>query len=705
MRLLSSFPSRILLVLLVIALATSAGAARSKSKRSSSSKSSTSIAKTGRSGSKADRSTTVPTSLESSKLPSPLKILWLDNESGVVDLSKPGNVIAMLDKAKAAGFNVIVPDVKNFHGLPFYKSQVTTQPASVRGRVFPPDYDFLRVVTQEAHKRGLRVHAGMNMFVEGQKDSSTRLGEAYQHPDWQAVVYDLLPQLSLGEQFTTFVQTLNDRTGAPVSVFTPAYGEKLFRRDSAQNVVDGVKATNASRWVSADTSTTHWLEFSWPEEQKVTSVTITFPAGYAARDFDILTSQSNVAHVRGNTQQERTVTLGEDAADGDSTSPAARTTRRLRISFPPTGKGRMARVEEVEIQDGPGKNIAPLAKVQADSTLARGAATLFVVHDDKVSTLVKENDLNSAGVCIPRHGMVVWVEGKQLPKELVPVKPDTPSTLTAQKVLVPESRYPAGTLIYTNPANPEVRRHNLKMIEEVLGGYEVDGVILDRARYDNLSVDFSDLSRDLFQKEMKVRVENWPEDILTPPNPVTGEPMKKGPLFQKWILWRAKTIHDFFVEVRSLMERFPNKVLGDYVGGWYRTYWEVGVNWANSDYDPSGDFPGVPPGYKATGYAQLLDYLSPGLYYPALYREGAKNPEQTVEGGILLAQRLTLARLPLAPGLYVPNLSSEQDYEQAIRLCIERTSGVMIFSHSSVEQMKRWEATRRGLEAIPQLPE
>jgi len=53
----------------------------------------------------------------------------------------------------------------------------------------------------------------------------------------------------------------------------------------------------------------------------------------------------------------------------------------------------------------------------------------------------------------------------------------------------------------------------------------------------------------------------------------------------------------------------------------------------------------------------------------------------------------------------VPNLTSDQDWERAVRLCIEKTSGVMIFSQTSLDATARWEATHRGLEAVPILLE
>ena len=180
--------------------------------------------------------------------------------------------------------------------------------------------------------------------------------------------------------------------------------------------------------------------------------------------------------------------------------------------------------------------------------------------------------------------------------------------------------------------------------------------------------------------------------------------MVKGPHFDRWVAWRPAVIRDFIAKARRIADKHK-VLLGDYVGGWYPVYWEVGVNWADEGYDPAKDYDWVPEGYAKTGYSQMLDYLSPGVYYAAVRKDEGTDPESTIEGGIETALRVTRSRIPVIPGLYVPNLNSDALFEAAVRQCLEQAGGVMIFSQTTMDKQERWEAARRGLQATPQLPE
>mgnify|MGYP000270166603 CR=1 FL=1 len=50
-----------------------------------------------------------------------------------------------------------------------------------------------------------------------------------------------------------------------------------------------------------------------------------------------------------------------------------------------------------------------------------------------------------------------------------------------------------------NPALPAVQDHEIAIFKEVAQKYDFDGLLLDRARYDNIQSDFSDFSRGKFE--------------------------------------------------------------------------------------------------------------------------------------------------------------------------------------------------------------
>lgn len=295
---------------------------------------------------------------------------------------------------------------------------------------------------------------------------------------------------------------------------------------------------------------------------------------------------------------------------------------------------------------------------------------------------------------------------------------------------VPMNRKGVG---FVNPGNPEVREYLLQMLEEIAQRYPVDGFCLDRGRYDGLHVDFSDLTRQALEARTGERLTSWPEQVYwiarpgeevgpdAAPTPdahggVTGygEPAAgsataipgtrcvPGPLFGEWLEYRAGTIRSFFVEARQRVKAIRSDLLfGDYTGSWYPLYYQVGVNWGSQRYNPS--MPYVPPTYAATGYAEQLDYLCTGCYYPEVTvsearAKGAPADWYSVEGAADLAVEAVMADTPMIASLYLYQYEGDPaQYLKAIKACRERSAGVMLFDLCYVDQYDWWESTRIGL--------
>ena len=68
---------------------------------------------------------------------------------------------------------------------------------------------------------------------------------------------------------------------------------------------------------------------------------------------------------------------------------------------------------------------------------------------------------------------------------------------------------------FFNPANPEVQQYLLTMLAD-LAQYSLDGIVLDRCRYDEFLSDFSDESRQQFEQYLGHSISNWPASVMTP---------------------------------------------------------------------------------------------------------------------------------------------------------------------------------------------
>lgn len=169
-----------------------------------------------------------------------------------------------------------------------------------------------------------------------------------------------------------------------------------------------------------------------------------------------------------------------------------------------------------------------------------------------------------------------------------------------------------------NPVNDDFRAHILNVLKDLVKRYpKLDGLMLDRVRYDGITADFSDLSRKKFEAYTGESVANFPEDIFKWVKNAEGkDEIVCGKLFNKWIEWRTKTITDFMKEARAEVKQVnPAISFGTYTGAWYPSYYEVGVNFASNQYDPSKDYDWATPDYGKYGYAELLDLYVTGNYY------------------------------------------------------------------------------------------
>lgn len=271
-----------------------------------------------------------------------------------------------------------------------------------------------------------------------------------------------------------------------------------------------------------------------------------------------------------------------------------------------------------------------------------------------------------------------------------------------------------------NPGLPEVQDYQIKIIREVVEKYpELEGIVLDRMRYDGITSDFSQESKQMFEAYAGVELENFPQDIFYWEEDAQGEAQrKKGPHFNKWVEWRAKLIHDFAKRVRrEIKDIDPDIVYGDYTGAWYPTYYEVGVNWASKKYDPSEDYDWATPQYQQTGYAGYLDLYMGGLYFEEVTIEevrqlneenvtGRNEPGMTqeradwysVEGCADLANNVLKDAAPFMGSLYVEQYKGDPgQFQKAVHMAREKTDGLMIFDVVHLIENDWWQVMEEAL--------
>lgn len=275
-----------------------------------------------------------------------------------------------------------------------------------------------------------------------------------------------------------------------------------------------------------------------------------------------------------------------------------------------------------------------------------------------------------------------------------------------------------------NPANPEVQAYELDILREYAEKYpHVDGIIFDRVRFDDITSDFSPLSKQLFEAYAGIEVKRFPEDILYWEKDAAGSwKWKQGPLFRKWIEWRAGVIKSFVEKSHAVLKGVnPDLLIGDYTGAWYPTYYYVGVNWASPAFDPSEYFDWATPEYRHTGYADQLDVYMTGLYYTLVTKdevdrangtvgqrtEAGMTDEQSywycVEGGAEWARKLTCGAVPVIGSLYVEQYDgNSEQFERAVAEALRSTDGLMIFDVAHIIKRNWWQPLAEGAAAAVQ---
>jgi len=267
-----------------------------------------------------------------------------------------------------------------------------------------------------------------------------------------------------------------------------------------------------------------------------------------------------------------------------------------------------------------------------------------------------------------------------------------------------------------NPINEEFQEYILNIFREVVTKYpELDGVILDRVRYDGFTADFSELSRRKFEEYLGKELDLFPDDIYRWKKDEQGNFYpERGQYFLQWIEWRASVIHNFMAKARGVIkEANPEISFGTYTGAWYPSYFEVGVNFASKNYDPSADYDWASPTYKEQGYAELLDLFTVGNYYTTItideYQE--KNPEVKNETDMWGQNSIWYCvegsnqnlKTILDGNQFYGGILADQFYDnpegltESIKMNLATSDGLMIFDIVHIITKDMWDYVEKGM--------
>ncbi len=255
---------------------------------------------------------------------------------------------------------------------------------------------------------------------------------------------------------------------------------------------------------------------------------------------------------------------------------------------------------------------------------------------------------------------------------------------------------------FLNPCNDDVQTYLLKLLRD-LSKYDVDGIFMDRCRFDDLKSDFSTESQRKFKAYVGDNDVRFPDDVGTPGMSLEG--VTVAPKYYKdWLAFRAKTIYDFVKKAVATIHGVNPKIkVGTYVGAWYSTYYEVGVNWASRKYNPAIDYPlWANSNYQKYGYADLLDFMLLGCYAGANNVYGST--EWTMQGFATQGKKLLCNSVKFAGGPDIGNPSGFEtgDQHEAVKnsvdACINAADGYFVFDICHVRAYNYWNDLKSGID-------
>ena len=282
-------------------------------------------------------------------------------------------------------------------------------------------------------------------------------------------------------------------------------------------------------------------------------------------------------------------------------------------------------------------------------------------------------------------------------------------TFEMQSVRTPIAQAPAEKIaVFVSLMNPEARAYELRIVQEIVQNYGVDGYVLDRCRFSNLYNDFSDKARSAFEKWLGKPVNRFPQDIFSFSR-TPGAGIVYGSLYKKWLEFRATTLRDFVADIaKTVRSTKPEAKLGTYVGAWYPNYFEVGVNWGSPR--TRLRYKWQTEDYPETGYAEYFDWVTTGCYHPTPTKREARrlghSEKASVESLAEISQSAVSNAAFVYPGISAPDYQNRPDAMiRALEAASSQGQGWMIFDISYIEELGMWRTLERGVAKDAPSPE
>jgi hypothetical protein len=172
------------------------------------------------------------------------RVLWIDATANLERVGSRERVDAVIARARQAGFNTIVYDVKPIVGFTTYPSALAPKIEEWRGQRLAKEFDPLAAMVEACRREGLDLLVALNAFSEGHR--LTRTGIGYDRPELQTMQLNAEPALVAKDSSPL---RLAPQLDTPIDRLAPDQAGLYTRRPSGAEVEAGLDSAGRVEWV------------------------------------------------------------------------------------------------------------------------------------------------------------------------------------------------------------------------------------------------------------------------------------------------------------------------------------------------------------------------------------------------------------------------------------------------------------------------
>lgn len=278
--------------------------------------------------------------------------------------------------------------------------------------------------------------------------------------------------------------------------------------------------------------------------------------------------------------------------------------------------------------------------------------------------------------------------------------------------IIPITQQQDADCIMLDPCLREVREYTADLCAQVVRKYmhhkSFRGVSLDYYRYSNAATRYNadgsleDLGWYGYGPNILKEFTSMMGITPNNENDFINQYGGPGELFAEWLYFRSMCVAEGIRLVsKRCKEVYPECEMHLWASAHWDSRYQVGQNWATTDYIPTGSH--YLKGYEKTGFADAIDVFSLGAYAANVYIAEDPSTPWSVENFVTTYHKYipknhhckVWASVQSYDKAYVQDPTKLRD---AVLLCLQHTDGMSVFELCHVKNNNQWSTIKQGID-------